>query len=172
MSSWLPCFFVLAVSACSTGGESKLEERLSQVRGQQSENVAPIPRFSSQPIYTYSSRFKRSPFIAESEFKANVTAEQSQALPPDLDRKKQPLELKEVSLISMVGLVRNKSNLWGLVADQTGKLSKVELGGYLGMNFGEVTAIDSSKITIIEKISDNRGRWFARSRLIFMEEVD
>ena len=72
----------------------------------------------------------------------------------------------------MVGLVRNKSNLWGLVADQTGKLSKVELGSYLGMNFGEVTAIDSSKITIIEKISDNRGRWFARSRLIFMEEVE
>ena len=171
MNRLLCCLVVLATSACSDGGDLELQGRLSQVRAQPPADVAPIPRFSIQPTYAYSSRFKRSPFIPESEFKANITAEQSQALPPDLGREKQLLELQEVSLISMVGLVRNKSKLWGLVADQTGKVTKVELGSYLGKNFGEVTGIDSSKITIMEKISDNKGRWFARQRLIFMEEV-
>jgi len=170
MNRLLCCSFILAASACSDGGESELQNRLIQIRGRPPVDVAPISGFLGQPIYTYSSRFKRSPFIPESEFKANVTAEQSQAPPPDLGREKQFLELQEVSFISMVGLVRNKSNLWGLVTDQTGKVSKVELGDYLGKNFGKVTGIDSRKITIIEKISDNKGRWFARLRLIFMEE--
>jgi Tfp pilus assembly protein PilP len=34
-----------------------------------------------------------------------------------------------------------------------------------------VASVDSDKITIIEKISDNKGRWFARPRLILMKEA-
>jgi type IV pilus assembly protein PilP len=171
MNKLLCCSFILALVACSDSSVLSSQDRLIQVRAQPPVDIESIPKFSEQPIYVYSSRFKRSPFILESDFVANITAEESQTQSPNLSREKQSLELYEVSFLSMVGVLRNKDKIWGLVADPSGKVTKVELGSYLGKNFGEVASVDSDKITIIEKISDNKGRWFARPRLILMKEA-
>ena len=88
---------------------------------------------------------------------------------PDLMRVKEPLELFDLPSLEMVGSLGTVGQLWGLVKDPTGTVSKVTVGDRIGKNFGQIIEVSQSELVILEKISNELGIWFSQSRSILMQ---
>jgi type IV pilus assembly protein PilP len=80
------------------------------------------------------------------------------------------LELFGLPSLKVVGSLGDTAQLWALVQDPTGFVTKVKVGDKVGKNFGEVVQISKSELVIIEKISNGKGIWFGQSRTILTEQ--
>ncbi|MDD1641755.1 MAG: pilus assembly protein PilP, partial [Methylococcaceae bacterium] len=52
-----------------------------------------------------------------------------------------------------------KSNLWGLVKADDGSIHRVQIGNYMGKNYGKVINISADKIELMEIVPDKPGKW-------------
>jgi type IV pilus assembly protein PilP len=59
----------------------------------------------------------------------------------------------------MMGTVKMKSTLWGLVRTDDGAVHRVRVGNYMGKNFGKIVRISVDKIELMEIVPDKPGRW-------------
>ena len=92
---------------------------------------------------------------------------------PDFSRPKQELEEFPLESMRMVGYIRNKkSGGNALIKSSEGKLHTVKVGNYIGMNFGQITAISESEVKIKEMVQDSAGDWTERvSTMTLVDEA-
>ena len=88
---------------------------------------------------------------------------------PNFDRKKHPLETYSLDNLSMRGTLTIDNKLWALVKVSGGELYKVKPGDYLGLNYGKVLKITTSKVEILELAADKDGCWQERITQIMLE---
>ena len=79
-----------------------------------------------------------------------------------LTHKREELEYFELDSLRMVGSVRDRTLIWGIVKDQEGIVYRVKVGNYLGRNYGKIQLIEENRITLREIIKDTTGRWSER----------
>ena len=89
---------------------------------------------------------------------------------PDLDRPKEPLEAYPLESIQMVGSLTQGRETFGLVKAGP-NLYRVRKGNYMGQNFGVITGIDESQISLKELIQEGSGEWVERSSSLQLQEV-
>ena len=81
---------------------------------------------------------------------------------PDLDRPKEALEEFPLEGIRMVGYLYQKKVGHAVVRAPDGKLHRVKVGNYIGMNFGLIKEITDTEIVIKEMVQDSTGDWSER----------
>ena len=89
---------------------------------------------------------------------------------PDVDRPKEPLEAFPLESIQMVGSLTQGRETFGLVKAGP-NLYRVRKGNYMGQNFGVITGIDESQISLKELIQEGSGEWVERSSALQLQEV-
>ena len=89
---------------------------------------------------------------------------------PDLDRPKEPLEAYPLESIQMVGSLTQGRETFALVKAGP-NLYRVRKGNYMGQNFGVITGIDESQISLKELIQEGSGEWVERSSSLQLQEV-
>ena len=89
---------------------------------------------------------------------------------PDMNRPKEPLEAFPLDAIQMVGTLSQNKDMYALVRAGT-NLFRVKKGNYMGQNFGLITAIEESQISLKEVVQDSGGDWVERSATLQMSEV-
>lgn len=89
---------------------------------------------------------------------------------PDMDRPKEPLEAFPLESIQMVGSLTQGRETFGLVKAGP-NLYRVRKGNYMGQNFGVITGIDESQISLKELIQEGSGEWVERSSALQLQEV-
>jgi type IV pilus assembly protein PilP len=89
---------------------------------------------------------------------------------PDMDRPKEPLEAFALETIQMVGSLTQARETYGLVKAGP-NLYRVRKGNYMGQNFGVITAIDESQISLKELIQEGSGEWVERASALQLQEV-
>ena len=89
---------------------------------------------------------------------------------PDIDRPKEPLEAFPLESIQMVGSLTQGRETFGLVKAGP-NLYRVRKGNYMGQNFGVITGIDESQISLKELIQEGSGEWVERSSSLQLQEV-
>ncbi len=83
---------------------------------------------------------------------------------PDLNRRKEALEAFPLESLQMVGTLEQKQVRFALIKTPDNNLYRVKSGNYLGQNFGVVTSISESTVTIKEVIQDSSsGSWTERT---------
>ena len=81
---------------------------------------------------------------------------------PDLTRRKEPLENYSIESLRMVGtLQRNKAN-YALVKSPDNNLFRVKTGNFMGPNFGLITEVTETAITLKEIVQGGGGDWTER----------
>ena len=78
---------------------------------------------------------------------------------PDITRRKEDLEAFPLEELKMVGTLTMKSILWGLVKAADGTIHRVQIGNYMGKNFGHIIHISIGKIELMEIVPDKPGAW-------------
>lgn len=161
---------VSLLAGCGAGGDfSDLRAYMDEVRAKPKGAIEPLPTFQPYESFTYKAASLRSPF--QPPIKIDVVARQkgSKEIKPDESRVKQFLEGFNIETFQMVGSLRNDHELFALVSG-AGGVHRVKVGDYLGRNDGKITAIDESRIDVIEIVPDGEGGWLERPRTLPLKE--
>ena len=162
---------VMLLAACgderSTEVRKELEAMTKDLRGK----VDPLPQVKSYEPVPYKGESMLDPFVPGRIVVAQApgTGSGGGGVQPDLNRPKEPLEAFPLEAIQMVGTLAQNKDMYALVRAGS-NLFRVKKGNYMGQNFGQITAIDESQISLKEVVQDSGGDWVERSTSLQMQE--
>ncbi len=88
---------------------------------------------------------------------------------PNFDRDKSPLESFAIDNLVMQGVMGDFDALWAVIATPNGQLKKIRKGHYIGQNHGLVLNINPRSVVIEEIVSDGKGCWLKRAKVLVMK---
>ena len=161
---------VLLLAGCS-GEIDELRQWMEQQRKEAKPTVSPLlppKKFLPQP---YEAGAGVDPFSAQ---KLSVAIKQEAAQPnslltAEISRRKEPLEAYPLDTMSMVGSLTREQKRYALLRVDS-LLYQVKAGDYLGQNFGRVTKISETEITLREVVQDAAGEWIERGSTLQLQE--
>jgi type IV pilus assembly protein PilP len=74
------------------------------------------------------------------------------------------LERFNIASLTMVGTLDQNEESWALIEDSEGGVHRIQVGDYLGTNWGRVEAISPNRIDVVEIVSDGTEGWLRRPR--------
>jgi type IV pilus assembly protein PilP len=164
---------VLALAACSGEEHSDLKHELNQLTKDFRGRVDPLPQVKPYEPVPYTAEGQVDPFQPErievAQRRLNPSASSSR-VEKERDRPKEPLEAFPLESIQMMGTITQDKETFALVKAGP-NLYRVRKGNYMGQNFGVVTGIDESQITLKELIQDGGGEWVERNSALQLVEA-
>ena len=167
----IPLVLVLAALGGCGGDQEELAQWMEQQRREVKPSVTPLtpPKaFSPEP---YTSAQAVDPFSTQ---KLSVALKQEARQPnsllaSELNRRKEPLEAYPLDRMSMVGSVARGGRPYALLRVDN-LLYQVTVGDHLGQNYGRVTRIDETEMTLREIVQDAAGEWIERNASLQLQE--
>jgi type IV pilus assembly protein PilP len=157
--------FLLLLSAllvgCSEGGFSDLQQYKAEVKARPKGTIEPLPEAKPVEPFVFKPEGLRDPFkaVSESEEIEDTGLSIGDGIKPDTSRRKEELEAFPLDGLRMVGTVVMKANLWGLVKASDKTIYRVQVGNYMGKNYGRIIRILTDKIELMEIVPDKPGTW-------------
>ena len=153
-----------SVLAACGGAQGDLEKWIAEVKARPAPPLDPLPVMQQFETFEYAAQGLRDPFSD-----AWINQEGGNALRPDPDRRKEPLEAFPLDAMSMVGSVNRKGAPYALLKVDD-LLYQVKVGDYLGQNYGKILAITETDITLREIVQDAAGEWIERPTTLQLQE--
>jgi type IV pilus assembly protein PilP len=160
------CAVAMAMLAGCGNDMDELQAKVEQVRSAPGSGIEPLPEVKPYETYDYAAADQRSPFEAGIPASANAP----NAIRPDSSRPREFLEQFSLDTLRMVGTVKLKGRLFGLVQTRDGLVHRVLPGNHLGQSDGRITAIDEGKISLIEIVPDGMGGFIERPAALALSE--
>lgn len=89
---------------------------------------------------------------------------------PNLNRPKEELEDFPLESLKMVGYLSRKGVGEALIRSAEGKVYRVKVGNYIGLNFGQVVSVTETEVKIKEMVQDSAGDWTERESSLELVE--
>ncbi len=87
-------------------------------------------------------------------------------------RQREPLEVFDLTTLSLVGIYKMGDKRVAMVQDSQGKGYTVERGNYMGKNSGHIEKIDQNTVYLMEKRLDIEGHIVDRQVTLTLKEVN
>ena len=153
------------------GCESQIDEvniKMAEIRSQPPLPIEPTPSFEPAPTFQYSALEMRSPFLQNS-LAAELRLMAGKRVYPNLSRTPQPLESYSLESLSMKGSLKNSAGqIVALIQTPDREVERVQVGSYMGSNYGRVVKITPTQIDLIEIIPDGRDGYVERPRSLVL----
>jgi type IV pilus assembly protein PilP len=156
---------VVLVAGCSSNNTFEdLKSFMDKADSQNQGQIEPLPEFLPYQAFAYSAGNLRSPFDPPVVVKPIDPNRKTANVKPDLNRVKQYLEQFNIGQIAMVGTLAQGARLYGLVRDPNGGVHRIQIGDYMGTDFGRILSINENRIELLEIVGDGTGGWVERER--------
>ena len=157
----------LVVQLAGCGGDfDDLRAKVEEIKSAPGAGVEPLPEVKPYETFAYAEADQRSPFEAGIPASANAP----NAIRPDQNRPREFLEQFSLDTLRMVGTVKMKGKLFGLVQTKDGLVHRVLPGNHLGQSDGRITGIEEGKISLIEIVPDGMGGFIERPAGLALSE--
>ena len=160
----IACLCLLNISACSRD-IADLQTYIAQTKSSHVGSVKPIPQFKPYESFSYSAGELRDPFVAEEDLN-NDDRTKTSLLNPDTTRPRQPLEVFPLDALSMVGILEQNEQQWGLIKDPKNTVHRIQVGNYMGQNEGRIVEINESAVLLVEVVPDGIGGYIEQDASI------
>ncbi len=152
------------LAGCAPASQQDLELFTQAVQQRATPGISPPPELPELEKVSYNGNSNRNPF-QPTKLRPNRIESVEQACPqPDLDRPKSELEGVALDQVGFTGTMQSGSSaLVGLVVTNEGRLYRVQKGHYIGLNLGQITAIEPEEISIREWLATGDGCWQQRT---------
>lgn len=166
----IPVATTMLLAGCGSDID-ELRQWMEQQRKEAKPTVSPLlppKKFLPQP---YEASAGVDPFSTQ---KLSVAIKQEAAQPnslltAEINRRKEPLEAYPLDNMSMVGSLTRENRRYALLRVDS-LLYQVKAGDYLGQNFGRITKISETEITLREVVQDAAGEWIERTSTLQLQE--
>jgi type IV pilus assembly protein PilP len=149
-----------------------LNHYIAEVKARPSGRITPLPDVQIIKPFVFKPEDLRDPFkpLDQPEQTLPVGIALGNGLKPDLTRRKEELEAFPLDGLVMVGTVLKKAAIWGLIKASDGTVHRVQVGNYLGKNYGKIIQISSDKVELMEIVPDKPGFWREQQTSIALTE--
>ena len=162
----LAVLLLLGVVGCSSSEQAELQQWMTDQRAAVKPKVEPLPepgKFSPQP---YNQEAATEPFSNQKLTQAlkrdsNQATSNVALIAPELSRRKEPLEGSPLDSVVMVGSLIKTGQPVALVRVDN-LIYQVRAGNYLGQNYGRVTKVTETGLSLREIVQDAAGEWIER----------
>ena len=172
IKTYISLFVFVLAAGCSRDKLNDLTDYRDMILAREPSPIELIPSLAPYEKYTYKAKSLglRDPFKGAFKRRGDSLSSESSytdlqkryALETDV-REREELENSELDSLRMVGTIKNNGDFWGIIRDKQGVVHWVEVGNYMGRNFGKVTHINEERIEIREITKNNLGRWEERN---------
>jgi type IV pilus assembly protein PilP len=165
---------IVLLAGCSASDQDELQQWMTDQRNQTKPKVQPIPEPKKFTPQAYTQEAATDPFsnekLTEALRRDSKQASANAALvAPELARRKEPLESFPLDTMSMVGSLVKLGQPVALVKVDN-LLYQVRPGNYLGQNYGKITQVGETEVTLREIVQDAGGEWIERIAKLQLQE--
>ena len=165
---------VMLLAGCSASTEDELRQWMTDQQNQTRPRIAPISEPKQFKPESYAQVTAVDPFsnqkltLALKKDSAQSTSN-SALIDPELARRKEALESFPLDAMSLVGnMVRANQPVALIKIDSL--LYQVRTGNYLGQNYGRITKITETEVSLREIVQDSGGEWIERTASLQLQE--
>lgn len=161
---------VAVLSACGAE-QQELTQWMEQQRREVKPNVSPLTPPKKFTPQSYTAITGVEPFSAQ---KLTVALKQEARQPnsllaAEINRRKEPLEAYPLDSMRMVGSVTKSGRPYALLRVDN-LLYQVKQGDYVGQNYGKITKISETDVSLREIVQDAAGEWIERTSALQLQE--
>ncbi|MCX7277413.1 MAG: pilus assembly protein PilP [Burkholderiales bacterium] len=167
-------FSIALLAGCGASGEDELRQWMSEQRSTVHPRVIPLVEPKKFIPQAYTQEGAVDPFNLQKLTQAlkrdsTQSVANTALIAPELARRKEALEAYPVDSMVMVGSLRKAGQPVALVRIDN-LLYQVRVGNHLGLNYGLVTKIDESEMSLREIVQDATGDWVERQASLVLQE--
>jgi len=165
---------LMVLAGCGSSSEDDIRQWMVEERNQTRPKVAPIPAPKQFKPEAYTNAAATEPFSNQKLTQAlkrdsSQVAANGALVAPELARRKEPLEAFPLDAMALVGSILKERQPVALVKVDS-LLYQVKQGSYLGQNYGRVTKITETEVTLREIVQDAAGEWIERVATLQLQE--
>jgi type IV pilus assembly protein PilP len=168
-------FVVMALlCGCAASTEDELRQWMAEQKSQTRPKIAPIsePKQFRPEAYTQVTSiepFSNQKLAQALKRESTMAAANGALITPELARRKEALESFPLDAMTLVGSLTRASEPLALVKVEN-LLYQVRTGNHLGQNYGRVTKITETEVTLREIVQDATGEWIERTATLQLQE--
>lgn len=149
---------VAALSGCGDDEGDDLDKFMRDAPKTMHAKVEPLPQIAPYtPI-----QFNQDAGLVD-PFKGRSGKNTGSGIQPNLNRAKQSLENFAIENLSYVGMISKKGAMYALIKTPDNRVEQVNVGNYVGKNYGIITSITDKQIKVKELVKDEvSGDWMQR----------
>ena len=170
--SALPLVAVAALLAgCDATDQEEVKQWMSEARRDMRPIVQAIPEPKKFEPFVYEQQSSVDPFspIKVDMALQKLASKSTSGLRPDMERRREPLEAFPLDTVHMVGILRKPDAVAALLqVDRV--VYQARAGNYVGQNFGVITKITETEVTLKEIVQDATGEWVERITTLQLQE--
>lgn len=156
---------VLGLTGCGGSGMNDLKTFVAESGKDMQGKIEPLPEVKAYEPFSYEAFDLPDPFKPRKLATGGGGGTQ-----PDLSRPKEPLEAFSLETLKMVGRLSKKGKVQAVIRTPDNTVYRVMKGNYVGQNFGLVTQIGDTEVTLREIIQDSAGDWSERISTLVLQE--
>jgi type IV pilus assembly protein PilP len=165
---------VLTLAGCGSSSEDELRQWMAEQKSQTRPRIAPISEPKNFRPESYTQMTAIEPFSNQKltqalKREATQAAANGALVAPELTRRKEALESFPLDAMALVGNLTRAGQPVALVKVDN-LLYQVRLGNHLGQNYGRVTKITETEVTLREIVQDAAGEWVERTAALQLQE--
>ena len=165
---------LLVLSACSSSGDDELQQWMTAQRNMSKSRVDRLPEPTKFSPQAYTEEGSVEPFSSQKLAQAlkrdsNQAVSNAALIAPELARRREPLEASPLDSVAMVGSLIRAGQPVALVRVEN-LLYQVRVGNYLGQNYGRITKVSETGVTLREIVQDAAGEWIERQATLQLQE--
>ena len=127
--------------------------------------IEPLPEVKVYEPFTYNAFDLPDPFKPR-----KLSTGGGGGMQPDLNRPKEPLEAFSLETLKMVGMLSRQGVIHAVIKTPDNAIYHVKKGNYVGQNFGLITQISDSEVSLREIVQDSAGDWSERTSTLILQE--
>lgn len=156
---------MLGLSGCGGGDMEDLQAFVAETGKDMQGKIEPLPEVKVYEPFTYNAFDLPDPFKPR-----KLSTGGGGGMQPDLARPKEPLEAFSLETLKMVGVLSRQGVIHAVIKTPDNAIYHVRKGNYVGQNFGLVTQIGESEVSLREIVQDSAGDWSERTSTLVLQE--
>jgi len=156
---------VTGLSGCGSGDMDDLHRFVAETGKDMQGKIDPLPEGKAYEPFSYAAFDLPDPFKPR-----KLSTGGGGGMQPDLTRPKEPLEAFSLETLKMVGVLSQNGVNQAVIKTPDNAIYHIKKGNYMGQNFGLVTQISDSEVTLREIVQDSAGDWSERTSTLNLQE--
>jgi len=156
---------VLGLTGCGGSGIDDLQTFVAETGKDTQGKIEPLPEVKAYEPFTYNAFDLPDPFKPR-----KLSTGGGGGMQPDLNRPKEPLEAFSLETLKMVGMLSKQGVIHAVIKTPDNAIYHVRKGNYVGQNFGLITQIGDSEVSLREIVQDSAGDWSERTSTLILQE--